>query len=211
MLSSFSQIDIRKNPTYVILDSGCTRCLGSRIRVMAFVAECRTRGSNMKFEFVPCKTKFSFANSRTSNVWERLIIHFDTQPPCKTEIDILEEGTVPILLSIQQMRHLYMTFEHTPECHYLTCKAFGMKRYPLPLSNTNHIVLDLAGLKQNPKVMLSTGLDEDVLFSRTARVVEDDFATKQAFATNDYNYQACKGADSAFPAARETLAYPGFR
>ena len=101
-------IDIRKSPTYVILDSGCTRCLGSRPRVMAFVDACRTRGTNMKFEFVPCQTKFSFANSRTARVYERLIIHFDTKPPCKTEIDILGEGTAPILLSIQQMRQLYI-------------------------------------------------------------------------------------------------------
>ena len=100
LLSSFQLIDIRKNPTYVILDSGCTRCLGSRPRVMAFVEACRARGSNMKFQFVPCQTKFSFANSRTARVYERLVIHFDTQPPCKTEIDILEEGTAPILLSI---------------------------------------------------------------------------------------------------------------
>ena len=181
LLSSFQMIDIRKSPTYVILDSGCTRCLGSRPRVMAFVDACRTRGTNMKFEFVPCQTKFSFANSRTARVYERLIIHFDTKPPCKTEIDILEEGTVPILLSIQQMRQLYMTFEHTPECDYLTCKAFGMHRHPLPISNTNHIVLDLASLKQNPHVMLTHGLEEDVLLSRTAHVVNEE----SVFKTNE--------------------------
>jgi hypothetical protein len=108
-------------------------------------------------------------------------MHFDTKPPCKTEIDILEEGTVPILLSIQQMRQLYMTFEHTPECDYLTCKAFGMHRHPLPISNTNHIVLDLASLKQNPHVMLTHGLEEDVLLSRTAHVVNEE----SVFKTNE--------------------------
>ena len=37
-------------------------------------------------------------------------------------------GTVPILLSISQMRNLYMTIEHTPQCDQITCKAFGMNR-----------------------------------------------------------------------------------
>jgi hypothetical protein len=53
-----------------------------------------------------------------------------------------------------------------------------MKRQPLPISNTNHIVLDLADLKHNPKVMLTTGLEEDVLLSRTALVVTEDYCNQ---------------------------------
>ena len=43
-------------------------------------------------------------------------------------IDILEQGAVPILLSISQMRNLYMTIEHTPQGDKVTCKAFGVDR-----------------------------------------------------------------------------------
>ena len=60
-------------------------------------------------------------------MYERLVIHFPTNPLCKTEIEILEEGNVPILLSLEQMRNLYMAFKHSPQVDYLTCAAFEMK------------------------------------------------------------------------------------
>ena len=40
-IGRWQKIDCMKNATYVILDSGCTRAMGSRVRVMAFVNECR--------------------------------------------------------------------------------------------------------------------------------------------------------------------------
>ena len=142
-----------KNATYVIIDSGCTRAMGSRVRVTAFVNECRRRGTRLSFEFQPCFTPFSFANSQSSPVYEKLVIHFPTEPPCKTEIQILEEGNVPILLSLEQMRNLYMKFEHTPQVDYLTCAAFGMKNFPVPISTTNHLIIDLAELKYSPQIV----------------------------------------------------------
>jgi hypothetical protein len=96
-IGRWQKIDCMKNATYVIIDSGCTRAMGSRIRITAFVNECRKRGSKLRFEYKPCFTQFSFANSQSSKVYERLVIHFPTSPPCKTEIEILEEGNVPIL------------------------------------------------------------------------------------------------------------------
>ena len=54
------------------------------------------------------------------------------EQPCSTNIDILEQGTVPILLSIGQMRNLHMTIEHTPQCDKITCKAFGMNHQAVP-------------------------------------------------------------------------------
>lgn len=122
--------------------------MGSRPRVMAFVEACHNRGSKIWFEFVPCCTKLSFANSQTARVWEKLVTHFQTSPPCRTEVDTLEEGSVPILLSLQQMRNLYMNIRHTPDCDYLTCDAFGMKNFPRPVSTSNHLIIDLAEVKQ---------------------------------------------------------------
>ena len=63
-----------------------------------------------------------------------------------TNIDVLEQGTVPILLGISQMRNLYMTIEHTPQCDKITCKAFGMNRQAVPVSGTGHALVDLAGV-----------------------------------------------------------------
>ena len=37
-------VDVQKNPTYVILDLGCTRCMGSRKYVEAFLKKCPQHG-----------------------------------------------------------------------------------------------------------------------------------------------------------------------
>ena len=105
-LGQWQKIDTNKHATFTSLDSGCTRSMGSRVRVTAFVKACRLNGFKAHFQFVPCCTHFSFANSQASKCFERLVIHFPTDPPCKTEVDILEEGSVPILISLQQMRNL---------------------------------------------------------------------------------------------------------
>jgi hypothetical protein len=170
-IGRWQKIDCMKNATYVIIDSGCTRAMGSRARVMAFVNECRRKGSQLRFEFKPCFTQFSFANSQSSKVYECLVIHFPTNPPCKTEIQILEEGNVPILLSLEQMRNLYMKFDHTPQVDYLTCAAFGMKNFPVPVSTTNHLIIDLAALKQSPELTQCTWLSEVVTWAKTGREV----------------------------------------
>ena len=143
--------------------------MGSRVRVTAFFKSCRLSGVKGHFQFVPCCTHFSFANSQASKCFERLVIHFPTDPPCKTEVDILEEGSVPILISLQQMRNLYMGFQHTPECDYLTCAAFNMKDYPIPISTSNHLLLDLCNLKSSPQRVECNFLSEDLELMRTAK------------------------------------------
>ena len=146
-IGRWQEIDSMRNATYVIICSGCTRAMGSRMRIVAFVNECRNKGSQLYCDYQPCLTQFRFVNSPSSQVYERLVVHFPTDPPCKNEIEIVGEGNVPILLSLKQMRNLYMEFKHSPQVDYLTCAAFGMKDYPIPISTTNHLLLDLANLK----------------------------------------------------------------
>ncbi len=141
-------IDVRKNPTYVVMDLGCTKSMGSRPAIMEFVRAGRQNG--LTFEFKPCRTLYAFANSHQSYCHECLVVWFPTNPPCHTEIDILEEGTVPILLSLPQMKNLYMTIHLTPHCEYLTCAAFGLDYTPCDRSTSNHMILDLTELKLNP-------------------------------------------------------------
>ena len=100
----------------------------------------------ISFEYIPAETKFTFANGETVRVNWTLHLRYHTTPPCSTNIEILERGTVPILLSISQMRNLYMTIEHTPQCDKITCKAFGMNRQAVPVSGTGHALVDLAGV-----------------------------------------------------------------
>ena len=138
---------------------------------MAFVKACRNSGFKGSFQFVPCCTKFSFADSQASRCYERLIIHYPTSPPCRTEVDTLEEGTVPILISLQQMRNLYMFFRHTPDCDYITCAAFGLKDYPIPISTSNHLLLNLADLKTPPERIECQFLSRDIGLIRSAEEV----------------------------------------
>ena len=100
----------------------------------------------ISYQYIPAETKFTFANGETAKVNWTLHLRYHTTPPCSTNIDILEQGTVPILLSIGQMRNLYMTIEHTPQCDKITCKAFGMNRQAVPVSGTGHALVDLAGV-----------------------------------------------------------------
>ena len=78
---------------------------------------------------------------------------------------------MPILLSLEQMRNLYMKFEHTPQVDYLTCAAFGMKNFPVPISTTNHLIIDLAELKYSPQIVECTWLNENVQMMRSAKEV----------------------------------------
>ena len=61
------------------------------------------------YQYIPAETKFTFANGETAKGNWTLHLKYHTPPPASTNIDILEQGAVPILLSISQMRNLYMT------------------------------------------------------------------------------------------------------
>ena len=125
-------INPQHNPTYAILDNGCTRSMGSW--------KCNL------LQYIPAETKFTFANGETAKVSWTLRLRCHTTPPCSTNIDILEQGTAPILLSISQMRNLYMTIEHTPQCDKTRGKAFGVHRQAVPVSGAGHALVDLAGV-----------------------------------------------------------------
>ena len=142
-------IDLRYSPTYVIIDSGCARAMGSRTAIMRLVKACKRHynASKIDFSFEPSSSRFSFANGEQSNVREKLVIYFQNdQSPTgwiTTAIDILDQGDVPILFSVEQLRNLRMSIEHTPVGDYLTCPLFGLKRFSLPVSTSNHNVLDI--------------------------------------------------------------------
>ena len=77
--------------TYVILDSGCTRAMGSRYAVNRLIkAVERYAPGKIEFTFSPCNTKFSFADSDTALIKERVTLWFNTTPPCDTTIEVLD-------------------------------------------------------------------------------------------------------------------------
>ena len=144
-------VNLNRNPNYVILDSGCTRAMGSRYaieKLQRYVeANCPGR---ITFTYAPSGANLSFANSQSARITEKVTLWFDTQPPANTTIEVLDKGRVPILFSIQQMRNLRMTLEHTPTADCATCEAFGLNRTVLPVSTSNHLILDLLCFTRGP-------------------------------------------------------------
>ena len=67
-------VDLGSHPTYVILDSGCTRAMGSRFAIDRLVQACQQhpKRDHIWFSKQPCSSKFSFANGEQSTVKERL-------------------------------------------------------------------------------------------------------------------------------------------
>ena len=105
-------VDLGPHPTYVILDSGCTRAMGFRFAIDRLVQACQQHPNRDQFWFPkqPCQSKFSSANGEQSTVKERLVIHFHNDHAhtgwITTCVDILDKGKVPILFSVVQMRNL---------------------------------------------------------------------------------------------------------
>ena len=98
---------------------------------------------DIQIEFLPTQARFGFANSQTAEVTEKARVWLPTTPPCYTDFDIIEQGSVPLLFSLGQMCNLYFTLAMTPEIVYLTCAAFGYYDYPVNRSTTKHLVLNL--------------------------------------------------------------------
>ena len=159
VLSALTErINLDKSPTYVILDSGCTRAMGSRYAVNRLIkAVERYAPGKIEFTFEPSNTKFSFADSETALIKERVTLWFNTTPRRYTTIEVLDQGKVPILFSIEQMRNLRMTLECSPTADLATCDAFGLYKTPLPISTNNHLVLDLLGFTSTRKYPAKSG------------------------------------------------------
>ena len=161
-------VDLGSHPTYVILDSGCTRAMGSRFAIDRLVQACQQhpKRDHIWFSKQPCSSKFSFANGEQSTLKEKLVIHFRDDHAhngwITTCVDILDKGKVPILFSVEQMRKLRMNIEHTPVGEFLTCPLFGMQRAALAVSPSNHPVLDIMALATSSWKPMYSFQSEDI-------------------------------------------------
>ena len=62
-----------------------------------------------------------------------------------TEFDIVEEGNVPLLMSLPQMRNLGFQFELSPQKSFLNCARLGVwkhQQHQLRMSKSTHLVMD---------------------------------------------------------------------
>jgi hypothetical protein len=111
-------------------------------------------------------------------------IWLPTNPPIATDFDIIEEGNVPLLLSLPQMRNLRFTIELSPEAVYVRSPAFGNKRVLMKSSTSNHIVLDLCGIEGLPRNLsrIITNPDTNLNYPSFLSGVDDTQDSKPAHA-----------------------------
>ena len=175
--------------------SGCTRAMGSRRAVEAFCRYADSHpNSGLWYEIQPTSSRFFFANSQQSKCTEKLVIFmydhgWNTQ---FTEFDIVEEGDVPLLMSLPQMRNLGFQFELTPEKAYLSCARIGMRKMVLKTAISTHLILDLQDVAwymsqvhfKTPQVKSFFSQHDHFEYSQIA--VKQDDHEEEALVTGDY-------------------------
>ena len=61
-------INPQHNPTYAILDNGCTRSMGSWHAIQRFTQAIEPMKDIISYQYIPAETKFTFANGETARV-----------------------------------------------------------------------------------------------------------------------------------------------
>ena len=74
------------------------------------------KGARKKSTFTPSNTKSSIADSETVIVKGKATLWFKTNPPRDTTIEVLDQGRVPILASIEQMRSALLCLSKPDKC-----------------------------------------------------------------------------------------------
>ena len=131
-------------PTVAILDLGCTRAMGSRKAVNAFCDYVDNHDCGLWYKIEPTSSRFFFANSQQTKCTEKLVIHMydKSWSVHTTEFDIVEEGNVPLLMSLPQMRNLGFQSELSPQKSFLNCTRLGIWKHQLRMAKSTHLVMD---------------------------------------------------------------------
>ena len=131
-------------PIVAILDLGCTRAMGSRNAVNAFCDYVDNNDCGLWYKIEPTSSRFFFANSQQTKCTEKLVIHMydKSWSVHTTEFDIVEEGNVPLLMSLPQMRNLGFQFELSPQKSFLNCTRLGIWKHQLRMAKSTHLVMD---------------------------------------------------------------------
>ena len=66
-----------------------------------------------------------------------------------TSFDIVEQGSVPILMSLPQMRNLKFKIELEPDKALLSSPPLGIRNMKLKVARSSHLVLDLLDVCRN--------------------------------------------------------------
>ena len=90
-------------------------------------------------------SQFTFANSESASCKQKIVVcMYDVDYAVQsTEFDIVEQGEVPTLTSLPQMRNLRFQFDLHPDKAYLSSPVLGIKNMNLKVARSTHLILDL--------------------------------------------------------------------
>ena len=130
-----------------------------------------------------------------------------TTPPVSTDFDIVEEGNVPLLMSLIQMRNLRFSLQLTPESCTLESPALGAK-FEVEQSTARHLVLDLCRIQG-----MEPGSSR-IIQSPDVNLEFPSFATADALVNHakepkpDPNCPACQGKKESKHTCAKSRAPP---
>ena len=90
-------------------------------------------------------SQFTFANSESASCKQKIVVCvYDVDYAIQsTEFDIVEQGEVPTLMSLPQMRNFRFQFDLHPDKAYLSSPVLGIKIMTLKVARSTHLILDL--------------------------------------------------------------------
>ena len=131
-------------PTSMVLDLGCTRAMASRVAAQDLMKFCdHNPDCGIWYHVAETTSQFTFAKCNQKLVVSMYDKEYVVQ---STEFDIVEQGHVPILMSLPQMRNLRFQFELHPDKELLSSPVLGIWDVKLKVAPSSHLVLDLLDL-----------------------------------------------------------------
>ena len=138
-------------PTSMVLDLGCTRAMTSRVAAQDLMKFCdQNKDCGIWYNIAESQSKFTFANSESTSCKQKLVVcMYDREYAVQsTEFGIVEQGHVPTLMSLPQMRNLRFQFDLQPDKAFLSSSVLGIENMQLRVAPSSHLVLDLIDLSE---------------------------------------------------------------
>ena len=133
-------------PTSMVLDLGCTRAMTSWRAAKDLMEFCdQNPDCGLWYRLDQTTSQFTFANSESASCKQKIVFcMYDVDYAVQsTEFDIVEQGEVPTLVSLPQMRNLRVQFDLHPDKAYLGSPVLGIKNMTLKVARSTHLILDL--------------------------------------------------------------------
>ena len=141
--------------TSMILDTGCTKAMCSRHAYLLM----RQGLSEDRVELLPDSSTFNFANGQKALAREKCRIWFSYEPPLFTDFSIIDEGKVPFLMSLPQMKNLGVSLDlrGTPEKILFHTGFLKGQGVPLHRNRAGHLTLDVNEICRKARLSAERG------------------------------------------------------